>query len=534
MVLKTTTTSETSKPDSPQIIIENVGQTLEYVNGIELTFDSYFSLYGTCEIYIAGRQILKDNEAGDFKQYKVFSVPIDIKELKQGELIEIYVWNEKTSDEVILSVNVDIADLSRASILNGQAIDSKSILSEISGGAGDDDDTNDIFPYAIYKDTVEEFLINTKGRHNLLLTMAASSITPPEIIENTIDYDDLSLALEQEFTDDSTADETSTTETDSNTVWTDSYYWSSLKTRVYVHHYTITEYYYALYGEPTIPTMETEYGESVVIDGMNTDAKIIEFDFTASEWSMDVTYSFRLLEKIMQEYARMSGTHAGSSNGNSENSVSYSSDYSSWFTSSYTYTAIFSELSATHDGNYNTFSYSPSATYYYKNPYIIASYDIHYEVHASDDSSFATYDVLSNITSNGSKSFATSKQYLRIRPVIVPVSQTYFAGTDSTSSSSLSNSTIITQSYPEPTVATISNFIDTLSAGGTASVELQLKGINDVWFTILDSTTLGAVTQGDQILIQYDIEGLPASQSRLKAVMTVVDSLQTGVSIDIV
>ena len=53
------------------------------------------------------------------------------------------------------------------------------ILQGISGGTGDILDTHDIFPYRIYRDETKEFLINTKGRQNMILTMASSMVSPP-------------------------------------------------------------------------------------------------------------------------------------------------------------------------------------------------------------------------------------------------------------------------------------------------------------------------------------------------------------------
>lgn len=182
MVLKTAKSNESKKPDTPQIEIVNKGKTNEYVNGMELTFDSYFTLYGTVEIIIGNKKILYNNNAEDFKQHRIFPVPVHSEILKPYESIKIFVWNPLTDDYIFLAVNVDIDDVAGISTLSGQAIDNDAILSEISGGAGDKSDTHDIFPYKIYRDETKEFLINTKGRQNMLLTMASSNVSPPQII----------------------------------------------------------------------------------------------------------------------------------------------------------------------------------------------------------------------------------------------------------------------------------------------------------------------------------------------------------------
>ena len=76
--------------------------------------------------------------------------------------------------------------------------------------------------------------------------------------------------------------------------------------------------------------------------------------------------------------------------------------------------------------------------------------------------------------------------------------------------------------------------IDLQSHGGQAKLSFALKGVNDQWFTLLESEELDAITQGQSKLIRYGIEGIPPSQSRFKAILQVVGSLKTGVTIDLV
>ena len=153
--------------------------------------------------------------------------------------------------------------------------------------------------------------------------------------------------------------------------------------------------------------------------------------------------------------------------------------------------------------------------------YATPSGPITVEVQISDDVDFTNYDLITTRTQpyislggNGWKEAGhtiretTTKRYLRI---IV------------TSASGIQ--------YPE---CYNIGLIDEKFFGGTASLSFELQGVNEQWFTILDSSELGAITQGDAKLIQYSITGIPPSQSRFKAVLKVIGALQTGVTVDLV
>lgn len=311
MVLKVAKSNETKKPTTPQIEIFNEGKRNQYVNGIELTFDSYFTLYGTVEIVIGDQKILFGNEAEDFKQYRVFPVPVNSEVLKPYESIKIYVWNPLNENIVTLTANVDIHDDPAISTLSGQAIDNDAILSEISGGAGNDADTHDIFPYKIYQDSVNDFLINTKGRQNMLLTMAASSVLPPSVIPNSFTVLPIpSLSFKTLYSADTTPNLQSSTTSVTNNYPSNTGVYGKHYTD-YIETYSITDYQNifnsTVYDDNSAldsKTMQTWIDEIVIIDAITTNAKQLEFNFVNTQFSLSKYTRMRVLNSITKFYSR--------------------------------------------------------------------------------------------------------------------------------------------------------------------------------------------------------------------------------------
>lgn len=92
------------------------------------------------------------------------------------------------------------------------------------------------------------------------------------------------------------------------------------------------------------------------------------------------------------------------------------------------------------------------------------------------------------------------------------------------------------------TPLTFSNFLDLLTQGGQAALSFEVLGSGGQWFEIISSGELGTVTQGQKIQKQIgdvvsrssvDKVGfiLPASQTDLRALLTVTNSIETGVTI---
>jgi len=195
--IKSAMSNENKKPHIPQIKIENPLKTDIYVNAINLVADIYFSLKGRCEVVINGdpKFMPKDNA---FRLRKEVLIPLENQILQKGKSIEIYIWNtNEDTDLVELSVQILLSENIGNITLSGQAVDDSTMLQGISGGAGDKADTHDIFPYQIYTGETNKFLINTKGRQNMLLTMASSNVLPPIVISNSFTPDTLGSYLLQ-------------------------------------------------------------------------------------------------------------------------------------------------------------------------------------------------------------------------------------------------------------------------------------------------------------------------------------------------
>jgi hypothetical protein len=374
--LKSAISNDTKKPNTPQIIIKNPLKKDIYVNAINLVSDIYFSLKGRCEIKINSNTEFspKDNA---FQLRKELLIPLENQILEQGKSIEIFVWNPIDTDLVTLSAQIIISENKGNLTLSGQAIDDNTMLKGISGGAGDEADTHDIFPYRQYEDCIEEFLINTKGRGNLLLTIAVSDVGSPTIISNG------------GFSSGAIADNDLT---------------SKSTIRVSGKGVTLTYEVIADFGTLDIRTMR---------------AKISAENITSSS--------------------------------------------TNWKPNSFSLSHLF---------------------------------------HTSEDG--INYALAEDNTN------------MRYAKLIITV--------------------VIADSQRDPAQFDLNLYelYDNKTVGGTASLSFLLKGVNEQWFTILDSDELGAVTYGQAKVIKYDIAGIPPTQSRFKARLEVVGSLKTGVSIDMV
>ena len=509
--LKSAKTDKKKKSRLSQIKITNPLKKDIYVNAINLVCDIYFSLYGRCEISINGNAEFTP-EDNAFKLRKEISIPLQDQILQRGKSIDVSIWNPVlgNTDIVELSAQIIISENIGNLVLSGQALDDSTILQGVSGGAGDELDTHDIFPYKIYRNEVKYFPINTKGRANMLLTMASSGILPPEIIENDfaitlIPTLDFQCTVNPNNIPDVTSATTTSTET-SNRSGTSVIDYTLTTTQ----RYTITKYESLfdslLYGDGStfdMPIISPWVDEYVIIDGKNNSAKQIRLNFMNSVFSYLNYVRFAVLKESYVNYSRSKTDRL-------------------WY-------SIYGGSGARSLGSYSSWTSYTSASYQY--PYVTQNFQIKILVDACDDVTFASdIEVLSTITTNGLKTYNTTKRYIRFRREITPTAPIPYS-----SSSDRGYGLLQTIPYYNPSSPiSLTNMIDLLSHGGTAKLHFELKGVNDQWFIILDSSQLNSITQGDSKLIQYGIAGIPPSQSRFRAVLEVIGSLQTGVTLDLV
>ena len=511
MVLKVAKSKERKKPIKPQIEIFNNGKTDEYVNGIELTFDSYFTLFGTVEIVIGDRKILYDNDAEDFKQYRVFPVPVNSEVLKPYESIKIFVWNPLSDDKVTLAANIDIHDEPAISTLSGQAIDHDSILSEISGGAGNESDTHDIFPYQRYQNESKEFLINTKGRQNMLLTMASSNVLPPRIAPNNFTPNPKPVVR---LKINSNVDNTPrfTGAVSNNGVNSGSIRNRNWNKQTEKEWYLVTDYF-TTFRDVTLQNgvsldsavFSPQTDHYLLVDGQSTEDKQIRFNFNSNSFSQDIiSGSMAVMLTRTKKYQRT-------------RTVRFTTGAAGGFSTK--------KLILTSWTRYRVVS--TNATY--SSAIVTLRVLISFEIQVSDNINFTSYRKIKNINSNGTITVSFSEKYMRIKRIVTGQRLSVSYGNTGGGPGS------INLPYPDITSNySVTNLIDLQSHGGTAKLYFQLLGVNNQWFTILDYSQLGAITQGQSKLIRFNIAGIPPSQSRFKAVFDITGVLQTGVTIDLV
>ena len=183
-VAKSSVDDKKRKLKVPQIEITNKGNADKYVNGIELTFDSYFSTKGIVEIVIGDKVILDGNNAEDFRQYKLLTIPVNSEILKREKSIKIFVWNPTDDDIVKFSANISLEESVGNSNLSGVPSDPDQITRHVSGSESEnnvDSKSSPLFEHKVYRDETIEKLLNMNGNCNLIVTMSASEIILPTI-----------------------------------------------------------------------------------------------------------------------------------------------------------------------------------------------------------------------------------------------------------------------------------------------------------------------------------------------------------------
>ncbi|MCJ8305661.1 MAG: hypothetical protein HRU07_01265 [Nitrosopumilus sp.] len=502
--------SDSRKKSKTQIKIKNPLEKDIFVNAISLVADVYFSLKGRCEIKINNNVEFtpKDNA---FKLRKEILIPLENQILKQNGSIDISIWNPVDDDVVELSALVIISEHSGNVTISGQAVDDSTMLKGISGGAGNEADTHDIFPYQIYRDETKEFLINTKGRENMLLTMASSNVLAPKIINHNFTPETKSNPFQ--FKINSSVDNTPDSTSGVSRIYASAgpvrnRNWS---TQTEAEWYYVTEYLNTLRDVTLSDNKildDATYGEFVdkylLIDGQGIADKELKFDFDSTGFSQDVTSGVMAvtLTKIIKYQRTQTAKYVPAAGG-----------------TFFTRKVVVTPWTA----------YTPvSTSYSYKSATVTLRSKITFEIEVSDDVNFAIFRKIKDVTSNGTLTVTFSEKYMRIKRIVTGEKLIVNYG----SSGGVSTADL---SYPDITSDySVSNLIDLESHGGTASLSFLLKGVNDQWFTLLKSSELDAVTQGESKLIRHDIAGIPPSQSRFKAVLQVTGSLKTGVTIDLV
>lgn len=104
---KNITTSTTSKPSQPQIVIENTSDYEVFCNLIEILPNVDFALNGVLEIEIDNIIVL-DNKNDVFRSYSKYPLPLGKKIQGRGE-IRIFAWNKFNTDELRCDFNIHLS-----------------------------------------------------------------------------------------------------------------------------------------------------------------------------------------------------------------------------------------------------------------------------------------------------------------------------------------------------------------------------------------------------------------------------------------
>ena len=183
--LRSARTNKTEKSDTPDIIIKNPFDDDIHVNGMEILLDSDFNVKGIAEITINGNIILDSENAGDFRKYKLFQIPLQDCILYRDQSIEIFIWNGIDNDFVGLSANISISKNSNMIALSGIPSDPDQINRHVSSSESEnnvDSTSFALFEHKVYRNETITKLLNMNGNRNLIVTMSASEIILPTII----------------------------------------------------------------------------------------------------------------------------------------------------------------------------------------------------------------------------------------------------------------------------------------------------------------------------------------------------------------
>ena len=110
---KNISTSNTSRPITPQLTITNPLDKISFVNLLEIVPDAEFTLKGKLIITINDVTVFDNSEdSNSFKQVMRKLIPLDNPELRKGSSgkIKFFVWNGSDSNTVEISIGVSIGE----------------------------------------------------------------------------------------------------------------------------------------------------------------------------------------------------------------------------------------------------------------------------------------------------------------------------------------------------------------------------------------------------------------------------------------
>lgn len=165
---KNITTTQTSRPNTPQVKIRNPQDADIFVNLIEILPNVDFALDGKIIILINGVPVL-DESFDFFRQYSKYPLPLG-KKLERGQYVEIFVWNGTNSDSIRCDFNIHLSSEQKLipSVATPLTNDEKNIARS---------ESENIFPIESRNVGSYPALVDMKGYKKLILSLGGATIT---------------------------------------------------------------------------------------------------------------------------------------------------------------------------------------------------------------------------------------------------------------------------------------------------------------------------------------------------------------------
>ena len=170
-ITKKIETTDTKRPDAPQVTIRNPLDKETFVNGIELVLEPEFSQKGKMIILVNDVSIFDENDSEGFFGYAKYPIPLN-KMLKRSNDIKIFAWNGTDTNTIKMRFNVSISE--NPEPFQSQAVPlGRDVLNTVVS------EGEIIFPLADYKDVEQTKLLSLEGNNSILLLISSSNALIP-------------------------------------------------------------------------------------------------------------------------------------------------------------------------------------------------------------------------------------------------------------------------------------------------------------------------------------------------------------------
>lgn len=181
-ITKKIETSNTKRPSTPQITIENPLDKETFVNGIELILEPEFSKKGKLIITINDVAVFDENDSQGFFGYSKFPIPLN-KNFKRSNDIKISAWNSIDSNTIAMRVNISISENPEPFQSQAEPLGRDLLNIMVS-------EPENVFALADYKDTTLTKLLDMQGNSAMILLISAADAITPIVDDRNNEFDD--------------------------------------------------------------------------------------------------------------------------------------------------------------------------------------------------------------------------------------------------------------------------------------------------------------------------------------------------------